>query len=136
EDFLLLDRQRFRSPTDRRARNHAVNLERVLDAGDGFHHTPATLVESANLLEARTEIFVDVGQLVVACPADAPRLLPFARQAVGGAGDYADRRRVLQQMIAPSFAQPPEQAVTRTIHFENQHGVADVYSEFAGEFVM
>src|SRR5262245_6851333 len=136
EKFLLLVRQLICSSTDRRARDYAIQDERVLNAGNGSHHTPATLVESSNLLEARTEFLVDVGQLVVARPADAPRLLPFARQAVGGAGDHADRRRVVQQMIAPSFAKPPEQAVTRAIHFKNEHRVADVYSEFAGQFVM
>src|SRR5262249_19885558 len=39
-------------------------------------------------------------------------------------------------MVAPSFAQAPEQAVARTIHFENQHGVADINSELARLFVM
>src|SRR5262245_51697230 len=119
ENFPLFVRQRFRSPTYRRACDHAVNLERAFYAGDHFHHAPAIFIDGANILEARTDILIDVGQLVVAGPANAPGLLPFPRHAVGGAGDDADRRRVVQQMIAPSFAQSSDQAVTRAIHLED-----------------
>jgi len=39
-------------------------------------------------------------------------------------------------MIAPSFAQSPEQSVTRAIHLEDQHRIPDVNAELARLFVM
>src|SRR5262245_44250204 len=136
EKFLLLVRQLLCSSPDRRDRDHAIHFERAFYAGDHLHHAPAVFVEAANLLEARAEVLVDIGQFVVSGPADAPGLLPFARHAVGGAGDDADRRRVVQQMVAPSFAQSPDKRVTGAIHFKDQQRIPDVNSELARLFVM